>query len=314
MQSNPAYRQKFKVFLIPLFLFTACSQPVSEDQGGRIPPDNDTLEPVSYLDVELTDNFWKPKIEVNSLNGLRSVFKEAAPSIANFDIAAGKKEGRHNTGSYDDRNKVGYVSGVASDSDVYKILQGAAYSLHHHRDPALEEFVDSVIDRIAAAQEPDGYLFTYWLINDPEMRWSDIEKKHELYCAGHLFEAAVAYYEVTSKKKLLDVATKLADHVDEIFGPNKRVEVPGHQEIELALYKLYKITGEERYLNLSQYFVDERGNPDRIADQITAPEHDPNADTPNRWRHPSYRQDHMPMEDQDYAVGHAVRAAYFVTV
>jgi len=107
---------------------------------------------------------------------------------------------------------------VASDSDLYKALQGAAHSLHHNRDSVLEEYVDSVIDRIVAAQQPDGYIFTYWTINDPVMRWTDIDRKHELYCAGHMFEAATEYYLVTGKRKLLDAAIRLADHIDAIFG------------------------------------------------------------------------------------------------
>lgn len=169
------------------------------------------------LDVELMDNFWKPKIEINGVNGLRSVFEELTSAIDNFDIAAGKKRGGHATGNYD-KKKVGYVTGVASDSGLYKALQGAAHSLHHNRDSVLEEYVDSVIDRIVAAQQPDGYIFTYWTINDPVMRWTDIERKHELYCAGHMFEAATEYYLVTGKRKLLDAAIRLADHIDAIFG------------------------------------------------------------------------------------------------
>ena len=298
------------IFPLLLFLFIgSCSEPVSENKEGE-KINNNILEPISYLDVVLTDNFWKPKIEINSVNGLKTVFEEAALSINNFDIVASKKKGEHVSGKYDDNNKIGYVTGVASDSDVYKILQAAAHSLHHNRDSTLEQFTDSVIDRIVAAQQADGYLFTYWMINDPEMRWTDIERKHELYCAGHMFEAAAEYYLVTGKRKLLNAAIKLADHIDSIFGPGKRIEVPGHQEIELALYKLYKVTEEERYLNLSKFFIGERGNPERIADQINPPEHDPNAGKPSRWRHPSYRQDHLPVEEQYYAIGHAVRAAY----
>jgi len=253
------------------------------------------LEQVSYLNVRINDHFWAPKIKLNQENGIRSVFEAGKSSLENFDIAAGKKKGEH-----DKR--------MASDSDVYKIIQGVAYSLHNSPDRELEQFTDSLIDRIIAAQQDDGYLFTYWTAIDPTRRWTNIKKDHEMYCAGHLFEAAVAYYEVTGKRKLLDAAIKLADHIDSIFGPGKGIEVPGHQEIELALYKLYKTTNNQKYLQLAEFFLNERGNPERI--DTIPPDFDPYAGTPNRWRHPSYRQDHLPVDKQYHATGHGVRAVY----
>jgi hypothetical protein len=213
----------------------------------------------------------------------------------NFDIASKKKMGKHK-------------GNVAGDSDVYKIIQGAAYALSNTPDQELELIIDSLIDRIVAAQEPDGYLFTYWTVNDISKKWTDLPRKHELYCAGHLIEAAVAYYEVTGKRKLLDTAVKLANHIDSIFGPGKRIEVPGHQEIELALYKLYKTTNNQKYLKLAEFFLNERGNPERV--DTVPPDFDPYAGTPNRWRHPSYRQDHLPVDIQYHATGHGVRAVY----
>lgn len=291
-----------------IFLLTAvclivvyCAGPEtgSEQESGAVQDGlpGQIVERVSFQEVTITDNFWRPKIETNRIAGIRHALEQASQSIEYFDIAAGKKEGDHE-------------GNLASDSDVYKIVQGAAYALHHTPDPELEATIDSVIDRIVAAQQPDGYLFTYWTIKDPSQRWKDLERKHELYCAGHMFEAAAAYYQVTGKRKFLDAAMRLADHIDSIFGPDKRRDVPGHEEIELALYKLYEVTGEQRYLDLSIFFIDERGNPERIAGALIAPEHDPNANTPNRWRHPSYRQDHLPVTEQYYAVGHAVRAGY----
>ena len=202
------------------------------------------LEQVSYLNVRIDDNFWGPKIKLNQVNGIRSVFKHGKSSLENFDIAAGKMKGEHDK-------------------------------------------------RMAI---------------DPDKRWTNIKKDHELYCAGHLFEAAVAYYEVTGKRKLLDAAKKFADHIDSIFGPGKRIEVPGHQEIELALFKLYKTTNNQKYLKLAEFFLNERGNPERI--DTIRPDFDPYAGTPNRWRHPSYRQDHLPVDKQYHATGHAVRAVY----
>ncbi|KAA9036117.1 glycoside hydrolase family 127 protein [Ginsengibacter hankyongi] len=268
--------------------------------GQGIIPGN-SIEEVSFQHVTITDKFWRPKIDNNRLAGIRSALKEASHDIDNFDIAAGKKKGKH-------------AGSGGSDSNVFKIIQGAAYSLNDTPDKALKATIDSLIDRIVAAQQPDGYLSTYWTVNDLSKRWSDIASGHELYCAGHLFEAAAAYYQVTGKRKLLDAAIRYADLIYSTFGHHKRLEVPGHEEIELALYKLYKVTGEEKYLELSSYFVDERGDPGRMAaDRITPPDHDPNANTPHRWRPPSYMQDHLPVTQQFYAVGHAVRATYLYT-
>lgn len=256
-----------------------------------------SVKGVSFHDVKITDDFWRQKIEVNRVSSIRHALQQAEKSIGYFDIAAGKKEGDH-------------TSNRASDSDVYKIIQGAAYALYHTPDKVLEAKIDTIIDKIAAAQSPDGYLFTYGMIREPDQRWKDLERNHELYCAGHMFEAAAAYYDVTGKRKFLDVAMRFADYIDSIFGPDKWRDVPGHEEIELGLHKLYKATGEKRYLDLSKFFIDERGNPDRIGDKLVPPEHDPNAGTPWRWRHPSYRQDHLPVTEQYYAIGHAVRAGY----
>lgn len=282
-------------------LFASCAGPLSEsgeNQSQKEDKHEHTIQKVSFQEVRITDNFWRPKIEVNRITGIRHALQQASQSIEYFDMAAGKKKGEHK-------------GNLASDSDVYKIIQGAAYALYHTPDKELEEKIDSIIDRIVAAQQADGYLFTYWIINDPTQRWQNLERKHELYCAGHMFEAAVAYYQVTGKRKFLDAAIRFADHIDSIFGPQKRLAVPGHEEIELALYQLYKATGEKRYLDLCTFFVDERGDPKRmVVEKITPPDKDPNANTPNRWRPPSYMQDHLPVTQQFYAVGHAVRAGY----
>jgi len=293
------------LFLIAVCLILVCCSGPESGSVKEPGPVNDNLlkqmvEKVSYQDVTITDHFWGPKIEINRVTGIRHALQQASRSIEDFDIAAGKKSGEHQ-------------GRLASDSDVYKIIQGAAYALHHTPDQELETIIDTIIDRIVAAQQPDGYLFSYWITNDLSNRWTDIERKHELYCAGHMFEAAAAYYEVTGKRKFLDAAMRFADHINSIFGPDKRLDVPGHQEIELALYKLYEVTGEKRYLDLSIFFIDERGNPERITKALIPPEHDPRANTPARWRHPSYRQDHLPVTEQYYAVGHAVRAGYLYT-
>ena len=160
------------------------------------------------------------------------------------------------------------------------------------RDPDLEKRADAIIDLIAAAQQPDGYLDTYFTLVEPQNRWKNEQYSHELYCAGHLIEAAVAYQQATGKDKLLKVARKLADHIDSIFGPDKRHEASGHEEIELALIKLYRATKEERYLKLALFFLDQRGRAD------------------GRKLFGEYAQDMKPIREQTEVVGHAVRAMY----
>jgi hypothetical protein len=263
------------------------------------------LEPVSYAQVRIADDFWAPRIERNRTVSLRAAFKEceASGNIGNFRIAAGWEAGV-SKGSH------------AYDSDVYKIIEGAAYSLAIHPDPELEAYVDRLIEAIAAAQQKDGYLNTHFTTRTPVRKWEMAPTEHELYCAGHLFEAGAAYAQATGKRKLLDVAIRLADHIDSIFGPGKRLEVSGHQEVELALVKLFKATGERRYFDLGKFFLDERGFAHGAEHRLPTPEEALRQDTvdpKNRrsvWSTRGYRQDHKPVVEQDEAVGHAVRAGY----
>nr|WP_144926199.1 beta-L-arabinofuranosidase domain-containing protein [Paenibacillus bovis] len=247
-------------------------------------------EQVPFTKVNIADTFWRPRMEVLQNVTLKACFEkcETTGRIANFAKAAGLMEGKFE-GIYFD------------DSDVYKVIEGAAYSLMTTPDPALEEKIDRIVDWIAAAQEEDGYLCTYFTLEAPDKKWTDMEK-HEMYCGGHLMEAAVAYYEATGKRKLLDVACKLADHYDSIFGPGKRHWVEGHEEIELALVKLYRITGEERYLQLSEWLLEERGHGHGVG-MIWEKED---------WG-PAYCQDDVPVKEIKTVKGHAVRAMYLYT-
>jgi hypothetical protein len=170
--------------------------------------------------------------------------------------------------------------------------------------------VDGLIARIVAAQEKDGYLSTYFTCKEPDQKWANLHKSHELYCAGHFFEAAVAYKEATGKRKMLDAAVRLADHIDSVFGPEKRHGVPGHEEIELALVQLYRATGEQRYLDLCRFFLDQRGTPERLKNEYEGKPIQGPESVPGRNRPPEYQQDHQPVADQREAVGHAVRAGY----
>jgi len=197
-----------------------------------------------------------------------------------------------------------------NDSDVFKIMEGAAYSLSLRSDPDLEKYMDELISKIADAQENDGYLFTTRTI-DPENtapgsgdeRWSNLGSSHELYNVGHMYEAAVAYYQATGKRNFLEVALKNADLIARVFGPEKRRGFPGHQEIEIGLVKLYRLTGEEKYLELAKYFLNERGQEEfrkKFSD-----------DSPfSVYNQDWYLQSHKPVIEQDEAVGHAVRATY----
>ncbi|MBJ9989811.1 glycoside hydrolase family 127 protein [Paenibacillus sp. S28] len=245
---------------------------------------------VPFTQVKIQDELWKQRLEVCKQVTLRTCLDkcESTGRISNFAKAAGLMEGEFE-GIY------------FNDSDVYKVLEGAAYLLMADRDPELEAEIDRIIGLIAAAQEPDGYLTTYYTLEAPDQKWTDMEK-HEMYNGGHLIEAAVAYHAATGKRTLLDVACKLADHYDSLFGPGKRHWVEGHEEIELALIKLYHATGEERYWKLSLWLLEERGHG-----------HGHGAIWDREEWGPAYCQDDVPVRDIEKVTGHAVRAMYLYT-
>ncbi|MDE2818312.1 MAG: glycoside hydrolase family 127 protein [Chloroflexota bacterium] len=246
------------------------------------------ITPVPFTRVKIQDSFWKPRIDTAVNVTIPYDFEkcEETGRIDNFAKAGGLMQGPHKGIFYDD-------------SDVFKVVEGAAYALQIAPNPALESYLDNLIDKFAAAQEDDGYLYTARSIDPvnidarcgPE-RWSNLAVNHELYNVGHMYEAAVAYYQATGKRKFLDVALKNADLIDSVFGAGKRQDVPGHQEIEIGLMRLYRVTGEQRYLNLAKFFLDERGRAN------------------GRELYGPYCQDHMPVTEQSEAVGHAVRAGY----
>ncbi len=247
------------------------------------------MEGVNYAEVEIDDPFWSPKIHDVATEALDVCIYQtevATPRIRNFEkVAAG--EGRHEGIYYDD-------------SDVYKALEAMAYALHAVPDAKLEAKADAWIDKIASAQLEDGYLNTFYILEGLENRWKDMER-HEAYCAGHLIEAAIAYYDATGKRKLLDVAIRFADHMDQTLRLANKPWVAGHQEIELALVKLYRTTGDEKYLKLSEWFLEQRGRghgKGKIWDV---------------WKDPGYCQDALPVKEQTEITGHAVRAMYMYT-
>ncbi|PAD69066.1 hypothetical protein CHH83_10320 [Bacillus sp. 7586-K] len=259
--------------------------------------------------VKITDSFWSHYLEVvreqvipYQWEALNDRIPGAAPShaIENFRIAAGETEGE-------------YYGMVFQDSDVAKWLEAVAYSLENHPDEELEQTADQVIALLGRAQQEDGYLNTYYTVKEPTKRWSNLRDNHELYCAGHLIEAAVAYYRTTGKREFLDIMSRYADYIDTVFGKEegKLKGYPGHQEIELALVKLYEVTNNDKYLNLSKYFIDERGNSPHYFDIEKAKREDANPFWFNNQY--TYHQAHLPVREQKVAVGHSVRATYMYT-
>ncbi|WHX47832.1 glycoside hydrolase family 127 protein [Paenibacillus woosongensis] len=262
--------------------------------------------------VNIQDDFWSYYIDlVRSVvvpyqwDALNDRIEAAEPSgaIRNFKIAAGLEEGE-------------FYGMVFQDSDVAKWLEAVSYLLESRPDPELESTADEVIEIIAKAQQEDGYLNTYYTLKEPGRRWSNLAECHELYCAGHMIEAGVAYYRATGKRKLLDVVSRFADHIDSVFGaePGKLQGYDGHQEIKLALIKLYHATGNERYLRLAQYFVEQRGQkPNFYEIQLKERGGESHWTGINHAIDLQYSQSHAPVREQEQAIGHAVREVYMLT-
>ncbi len=272
------------------FSFISCAKKTSKDYP---------IKPVLFTEVQVKDEFWQSRMETNRRVTIPFAFKKSEETgrIDNFAKAGGLIPGAFEGRRY-------------NDSDVFKIMEGAAYSLTIHPDPELEKYMDDLIVKIAAAQEEDGYLFTTRTIepDNPapgsgEKRWSNLASSHELYNVGHMYEAAVAYYLATGKRNFLDVALKNADVIAREFGPGKRQDFPGHQEIEIGLVKLFRLTGDEKYLSLAKFFLDVRG-PGKFGKKFAD---DSDFSIYNQdW----YYQAHIPVVLQTEAVGHAVRATY----
>jgi len=249
-------------------------------------------QPVPFTDVKLTDTFWQPRIETNRTVTIPFAFNMCKETgrIENFKVAAGTSDKK-------------WVGGFGfNDSDVSKVMEGASYCLSVKKDPKLEAYLDELVGLFADAQEEDGYLYTLWTARDKaedydsvicrplgEDGWSTIWFAHQLYCLGHMYEAGAAHYTATGKTNFLDVCTKSADLVAKKFNKDALTEPPGHQEIEIGLAKLYRATGEKKYIELAKFFLEQRG------------------------RHPRqnvYNQSHKPVLEQKEAVGHSVRANY----
>jgi DUF1680 family protein len=248
--------------------------------------------------VRIDDPFWTPHLRVNREHTLPQIYRICQETGRIDALRLNWKPGMEP------------VPHIFWDSDVAKWIEAVSYSLGTHPNPELEAKVDEVIRLVVAAQQPDGYLNTYFTAVEPQKRWTNLRDWHELYCAGHMIEAAVAHFQATGKRVLLDAMCRYADYIDTVFGsePGKKRGYPGHEEIELALVKLYRVTGEKRYLHLSQYFVDERGRqPHYFDSEARQRGEDPAAFWAKTYE---YNQSHLPVREQHEVVGHAVRAMY----
>lgn len=253
-------------------------------------------KPVSFTSVQLSDNFWLPRIKVNHTVTIPASFErcERTGRVKNFEMAAAQSGKFCTIYPFDD-------------TDIYKTIEGASFSLSLFPDKKLEIYIDSLIDKIAKAQEPDGYLYTARTIDPTKphvwagaKRWEkERELSHELYNSGHLYEAAAAHFAATGKRNLLNIALKNADLVCSVFGKDKLHVAPGHQVIEMGLVKLFRITGKQEYITTAKYFIEERGH---------FAGYDVKSNDP--WKSGAYWQDHIPVTEQKEAIGHAVRAGY----
>lgn len=266
---------------------------------ASVPPVGVQMRPVALRQVQITGEFWAARQAVNRSITIPDVYRKCQETgrIEAFRLAW--RPGQPNRPHH------------FWDSDVAKWIEAAAYSLATHPDADLEEQVDAVIDLIAASQQPDGYLNSYYSQVEPERRWANLRDMHELYCAGHLTEAAVAYFESTGKRVLLDAVCRYVDYIATVFGrqPGQKRGYPGHEELELALVRLYRVTQNPHHLALAQYFVDERGQQPHYFDvEAIARGEDPLSG--HFHGNYAYNQSAVPVRELDTADGHAVRAMY----
>ncbi|CAM3705233.1 glycoside hydrolase family 127 protein [Mucilaginibacter galii] len=267
-----------------------CSATLSFAQQKDYP-----IKPVSFTSVKLTDKFWLPRIRTNATVTIPASFSrcENTGRVKNFQMAAARSGKFCTTFPFDD-------------TDIYKTIEGASYSLALSNDAKLDKYVDSMINIVGNAQEPDGYLYTARTIDPlhpqawagPERWVKENELSHELYNSGHMFEAAAAHFQATGKRNFLNIALKNANLLLATFGPGKRGVAPGHEIVEMGLVRLYRITGKQDYLQLAKFFIDERGK--RKYDKAST----------DVWKNGKYWQDDIPVTAQDEAEGHAVRAMY----
>lgn len=250
-----------------------------------------SLTKIGFTNVKIKDKFWSPRLKNHQETTIKSCLEKCKSEerILNFERV------------YNGRKEEGFTGVAFNDSDVYKVIEGVGYSLQNNPNKKLEEYVDKIIDIISKAQLEDGYLDNYFVLGKLNERWTDM-MAHELYCAGHMIEGAIAYKNATGKRKFLDVAIRFANHIVDVFGEGKKMWVVGHQEIELALVKLFEETHEEKYLNLAEWFIEQRGHNVKWNDSVWSRE---------KYGGKKYNQDDKPVRELTDITGHAVRAMYY---
>lgn len=255
------------------------------------------LAAVLFSDVTIQDRFWSERVRVNREATIPAGYEQS------------KNTGRIDAFRLDWKPGKEHMPHIFWDSDVAKWMEAAAYSLSTHPDPVLDATLDEVISLVAASQQPDGYVNSHFSTVEPEKRWTNLRDDHELYCAGHLMEAAVAHYRGTGKRTFLDVMRRYADYIAEVFGTGEGQMngYCGHEEIELALVKLAEATGDKKYLRLSEYFVNQRGQQPNYFDEEAIRRGDTKKNPHGTYE---YNQSHRPVREQDAITGHAVRATY----
>src|SRR5271169_6735924 len=268
-----------------------------------------SYSPVSFADVGITGAFWRERLEV--------VLKRTIPSqhvkLTEAGILESLKLPKPVPPLIIPRNAHGFTMQVFWDSDVGKWIEAASYALSHRRDAAIEAKIDAIVHDLAKAQSPDGYLNCWYNGREPEKRWTNLRDNHELYNAGHLLEGAIAYYRATGRRRFLEIMERYIDHIATMFGrgPGQKRGYPGHQEIELALVKLYRLTGDRGRLDLAAYFIDGQGAQPHYFTQEALARGD---DAASYWAGTyEYNQSHIPVREQTRVVGHAVRAMYMAS-
>ncbi|MEZ0324978.1 MAG: glycoside hydrolase family 127 protein [Fimbriimonas sp.] len=249
-------------------------------------------DPIPFTDVTIRDRFWQPRQETNRTATVQQCLTQL-DDAGNYLVMRLAAEGK----------RTGYKGLIFTDSDLYKVLEGVSYTLATHPNPDLDKRADELIALIASAQMKDGYINTWHQVNAPDRLWKNLRDEHELYCAGHMIEAAVAHHKATGKKNFLDIALRFANLIDQRYGPSGQPGYPGHPELELALVKLWKDTGDDRWLALTKKMIETRGT------HFFAMEHN----TPEARYDGTYWLDDVPIREHKEIKGHAVRAAYLLT-
>ena len=268
-----------------------------------------SYSPIPFADVAMTGPFWRERLDT----ALTRTIPSQHVKLKEAGILDSLKLPKPVPPLTIPCNKHNFTTQIFWDSDVGKWIEAASYALSHRRDADVEAKIDAIVDDLARAQSPDGYLNCWYNGREPDKRWTNLRDNHELYNAGHLLEGAIAYFRATGRRRFLDLMERYMDHVAAIFGrgPGQKRGYDGHQEIELALVKLYRLTGDRRRLDLAAYFIDERGRqPHYFTQEAIARGEDPAAFWAGTYE---YNQSHLPVREQTKMVGHAVRAMYMAS-